>query len=546
MNRKQKAKRFKKEDNIYRPMTPHESRLASYTCPSVPPEDSLEGFILKRKMEKDIGFKILMRKIEADINFIRIEAALGGSGLYMSKLLRGYIHEFYHRFNTCGPKGFPLSFNILEAFFNFEHLPAPFKLHREYEHLLKLEDFLIWGQKKGFSNPLLEISSLLKEGEIYSFNFLPNSHTFNQRNETDFVIAGISIVRHEHELSCVLLTGESPPSLQPNCDTDMATYEGMPAEKENLKIDPTLTEEDSLLEGYPDHGRVILLSRINLASSTHDVRYILRDLGNSYSVSTDDPSGLEDLNADDRESLLTNSQSVIENYSELFSLFLTLIQIPIYLHDRQSDVTSFDVFTEYGSEKTMPSLRKQLKDWQKEIDKTKSINGLTIWEDDDPYTLEVSPPDIIFETTGYWKPLSNNQFGVDAHGNTIAGKTWVSRKDSWETPPPESFFIRKRTPITEGDNPGHIYIMRSPSHEPDIYKIGLTTNEPKDRAKQLNKTATPLPFEVIASWQVGDCKSAEAEIHRLLEARRINPRREFFHAPLQEIIQIVSSVCNLA
>ena len=155
MNRKQKAKRFKKEDNIYRPMTPHESRLASYTCPSVPPEDSLEGFILKRKMEKDIGFKILMRKIEADINFIRIEAALGGSGLYMSKLLGGYIHEFYHRFNTCGPKGFPLSFNILEAFFNFEHLPAPFKLHREYEHLLKLEDFLIWGQKKGLKDVLL-------------------------------------------------------------------------------------------------------------------------------------------------------------------------------------------------------------------------------------------------------------------------------------------------------------------------------------------------------------------------------------------------------
>lgn len=508
---------------------------------SVPPEDTIEGFTLKQEMKRDLRFQLLLRKIERDREFLILESTLGGSGLYMSKLLRTYFGELDYRFMQCGPKGFPSSFNILEAFFDFEHLPAPFALRNEMEHLLKLEDFLSWTESHDDSKSLLEVAFKMKEGVVHSYNFLPNRQYLDGAQERETIVAGVSIIRHGAEVSLVLLVGENPPISGDQIDIKL---DFKTAGKENLEPDPDLTEEDRLLEGYPDHGKILLLTRVDLAAGTYDVRYLLRDHGNRYGISTDDRDGFGNFPNEHKERVLSGSVEILENYSELFSLLLTMVNLPAYFHARRNDAQHLEVLTEYGSEKPKPSLRKKLKDWKKEITKKRTILGLTIWESEESPEIEINPPELIFETKGFWKPIPFNQFGVNKDGQKVAGKTWVTRKESWEAPSLESFFLRRKSHFGEGLNPGIIYIMRSPAHEPDVYKIGLTTKSAEERAKQLNKTATPLPLEVIASFKVGDCKAVEAEIHRRLEAYRINPRREFFKGPIQYIMNVSLDVCN--
>ncbi len=507
----------------------------------VPPENTVEGFTLKQEMKRDIRFQLLLRKIERDREFLLFESGLGGSGLYMSKLLRTYFAELDYRFMQCGPKGFPSSFNILEAFFNFDHLPAPFALRKELEYLLKLEDFLSWSKDQSDTTCLLEAALKMEDGVIHSFDFLPNAQSLDASKSKEMVVAGVSLVRHGTEVSLVFLVGENPPI--DVTDTKIKPDYMTPG-KEKLQPDPDLTKEDRFLEGYAEHGKILLLTRVDLASKTYDVRYLLKDLGNSYAIFTDDHDGFGDFPKEHKERVLEGSKKLFEDYSELFSLLLTMVKLPSYLHSRQDDIQELEMMTGYGSEKPKPSLRKKLKDWKKEIEQKRVIRGLTIWEDEDVPGIEINPPELIFETKGFWKPISAGQLGVDKDGKKVAGKTWVTRKESWEAPSLESFFLQRRTRCIEGPNPGFVYIMRSPAHELDVYKIGLTTKSPEERAKQLNKTSTPLPLEVLASWQVGDCKAVEAEIHKRLDDYRINPRREFFGGPIQHFMSVSWDVCR--
>jgi len=79
-------------------------------------------------------------------------------------------------------------------------------------------------------------------------------------------------------------------------------------------------------------------------------------------------------------------------------------------------------------------------------------------------------------------------------------------------------------------NAGYIYILQNDSHDNLVLKIGLTRGKPELRAKQLywGSTGVPEHFDIAVAYSVGDCVTAEAEIHRRLETYRINPKREFF------------------
>ncbi|MBF0438675.1 MAG: GIY-YIG nuclease family protein [Magnetococcales bacterium] len=78
---------------------------------------------------------------------------------------------------------------------------------------------------------------------------------------------------------------------------------------------------------------------------------------------------------------------------------------------------------------------------------------------------------------------------------------------------------------------------------PNIVKIGKTTREPSDRAKELSSfTSTPVPFIVVYEQLFEDCDSAENYIHTKLEQnnQRVANNREFFNAPVNEIIRIIA------
>jgi hypothetical protein len=43
-------------------------------------------------------------------------------------------------------------------------------------------------------------------------------------------------------------------------------------------------------------------------------------------------------------------------------------------------------------------------------------------------------------------------------------------------------------------------------------------------------------------WAVGDCFSMEREIHNRLSEYRVDQRREFFEAPLEDIISVIEEI----
>jgi hypothetical protein len=152
----------------------------------------------------------------------------------------------------------------------------------------------------------------------------------------------------------------------------------------------------------------------------------------------------------------------------------------------------------------------------------------------------VEPPDMDFESTGYWRPLAPGEVGEAKDGTPIVGKTWVERIESWSSRSLESFVVFRGQRVVIGEDPGWIYIMRSGSHYVDLYTIGLTRRSSETRANELSSaTGVPTGFEVLAQWEVGDCSAAEKKIHERLKPYRVNKRREFFRGNLQFIIAVV-------
>lgn len=91
---------------------------------------------------------------------------------------------------------------------------------------------------------------------------------------------------------------------------------------------------------------------------------------------------------------------------------------------------------------------------------------------------------------------------------------------------------------------GFLYILANPSM-PGLVKVGRTNRKPSERAQELSgSTGVPTPFLVVYEVLVSDCNEAEKYIHTVLSNRgyRLSENREFFKAPIPEIINMFMSL----
>ncbi len=91
---------------------------------------------------------------------------------------------------------------------------------------------------------------------------------------------------------------------------------------------------------------------------------------------------------------------------------------------------------------------------------------------------------------------------------------------------------------------GYIYALINPSLD-GLVKVGMTTRDPTDRVRELSAaTGVPTPFVLAYDIYVADCSAAEAYLHTLLERRgyRVSDNREFFSAPLKDVIKAMLQV----
>lgn len=72
-----------------------------------------------------------------------------------------------------------------------------------------------------------------------------------------------------------------------------------------------------------------------------------------------------------------------------------------------------------------------------------------------------------------------------------------------------------------------VYILKNESM-PEYVKIGFTHGDVNERIKQLDRTGTPLPFEVYYAATVVDAEKEEKWLHSIFADRRARDSREFF------------------
>jgi hypothetical protein len=80
---------------------------------------------------------------------------------------------------------------------------------------------------------------------------------------------------------------------------------------------------------------------------------------------------------------------------------------------------------------------------------------------------------------------------------------------------------------------------------PGILKIGMTERSPEERLRESNCSDTwrpPLAYTLEFAIKVNNVKEKEASIHRVLELfkERVNPKREFFRASIDEVKALFS------
>lgn len=86
---------------------------------------------------------------------------------------------------------------------------------------------------------------------------------------------------------------------------------------------------------------------------------------------------------------------------------------------------------------------------------------------------------------------------------------------------------------------GSIYCLINPGF-PSLIKIGATTKDPIERARELSApTSTPLPFVLAYHRAVKYPFQVEADLHRILADFRTNDSREFFAIPLYKVIELL-------
>jgi hypothetical protein len=98
-------------------------------------------------------------------------------------------------------------------------------------------------------------------------------------------------------------------------------------------------------------------------------------------------------------------------------------------------------------------------------------------------------------------------------------------------------FFRER-----GKQMGWVYAAVSASM-PGIVRIGASQHDPEERVREANASEWNLPdYTVACATEVDDPFAAKRRVYIAFSHRRIDPRRTFFRATVEEARALIASV----
>ncbi len=540
--------------------SPHIKRMKEIRIFAAPPKDSASRYefeMFQKEIMKNPKHKKKMREIYKTA-YTRATAQFeNGAGFIMDRVIRDFALEYNGRNFQHGLNSMPSLFNIAEAFLEYIPKYSFFRIYNEYDSILSFTEFVDFLTMPSSSNNIKEVLECTEENAIYSYNILNKYEDFivNSNDGQEFVVGGVSLVRHKNEVSVILLAGEKTNLIEKTAEIKTISF-GKPAPGRE-KIKPA---EDFELEAVPmipgsDYWKLLVMTRISLDDMTFDTRYIAHDIGKSYSLTTDDIRTM--LNSkgefigECNDEMLKSMNDRIVKYASLFELCKTFLYLPIYFEENMDNIEEERHETSFGEnvKKKKWILKNKFLTAHERV-RYRNVKILYKGESVNPSEIFIAAPEIKLEVSGYWKRLPHGKIGSDKKGNPIHSRTWVEKRLTWleNDAGSDSIHITSHNEgdtINEGlkEDSGRIYVMRSAAHANDIFKIGLTRRTAEERSRELSSTTgSPDKFLVAQEWKVKNCSQAEKIIHKRLNAYRLNPKREFFNAPYSMIVKTIEDV----
>jgi hypothetical protein len=547
------------------PISEHKRRMDYISMFAPPPlgtpsRETLDKWISSHPYDADFD-KEMRKRFKKTTSIIDAQLENGAS-FPIDSLLRDFLLEYNGRNFQHGLRSMPSSFNVMEAFFEYVPDLSMFRLLQEKDHLFHSIEFLDYVTSGEAPIDCRDLLETLEERVIYSYNLLNNvaDITFKIRTGREYGIGGAAIVRHNSEISILLMSGEKTaiPERTQELRENFAQVAPFPS-KESIK-----PAEDRIMEAVPLLGnnqfwQTLVLSRVNLEDMTIDVRYVMIDIGNGYIIKSDDISILmsavnKDFIEPRFEDTAKEMVKEIQDYETLFELSKTSLYLPLFFEDHSDDILVenhptklFQRIKKRGKRKVKP---KYIGPREKITHRPVSILRMPEYQYPNR-TFHVSVP-LKLEVSGFWKKLDPSQVGIDKHGRPIHGRTWVEKTLTWAQSEfvPEQLVTERHTaglfPSSRNldtQERGYIYVMRSAAHAKDIFKIGLSRRSSEIRSAELSRaTGVPDQFLIVQEWEVSDCVKAEKLIHQALLKYRMKPEREFFKAPYKVIVKAIGEV----
>lgn len=472
------------------------------------------------------------------------------------EILRLYLHDYARRFLKYGPETFPSSFNALEPFFIYNHHNSVIQLiEQEESYGVSLFDFLDFVTKPTFNLGEINFYENLPERTIYHFTFSGFEEiNFSNSQGKTFVIGGLSLVRQGNEVSMLIQAGESYDKKEAEeyfkKHTRKHIEESISARKKALGFEIDYEGEPKVIH-FNDRDDLWLHAvalLFDLESKKIDIRHVARDENINYKIITDDFSAIvfkeNSFTSVESHEFITSILNQLNRYDAVFDFAKYCLALPFYVFENEERLIDVVYETSLKSLLSGPVAKKQYalvpnsyKIYAKPFYYLESKNQTVIENkelNDDSFTLEQS---------GYWKRIGANENGFDKKGRIVIGKTWVERNDIYYTNP-KGITKAEEVEVFNGENAGYIYVMRQPSNEENIFKIGLTQRSISERKKELSNTSSIDKFFVINGYHTKDCFEAEKLIHKKLDGYRLTKRREFFRCDLKIILKACEEVVN--
>lgn len=468
--------------------------------------------------------------------------------------LRQYLIEFNNRAWRYGLRSMPMMFNIMEAFFNYRKPEMYFELIEEENYLISFFDFIDYITSKEFDENKILIDKNITSDIIYNFNVGKDLEEIKFKNDADeeFIIAGVSIIRRENEITVLMITGKKrTENISINRDS-FKFNEQNPNKSEIIdEIKETLKTQEFEYEYLDDdkkYIKVLVASRIDLDTMTIDARYVAEESNLMFNVVTDEIDGYlsekGDFISEELKLVYENSREEIDAFNPIFEVIKLSLYLPYFFNSKEDAIVEEFLDTHFKKLFSSPLTKRKFSDIFGHKASTKSLYSIDTNNVFSPDKIQLRDDLFKIQTVGYWKKLGLDEIGLDKKGNPTHGRTWVNQNLSWFEAKEEDLVIEKETELFKGKNAGFIYILRNPAMDKNIFKIGLTRNEVDDRVNQLSKTSVPDKFYKSQEWNVKDCVKAEKEIHSRLNDYRVDPRREFFKIDYDKAITVINEVIH--